>query len=197
MIRKLFLIQLVCILVFFVSNSARAQVSSCNFKYRRLITINHAKVSGATNLTNFPMLVNITSDATLKSVSNGGHVNSTSGYDIIFTASDGITNLNFQLETYVASTGQYVAWVNIPSLSVTRDVYIYMYYGNTSISTDQSSTATWDANHVGVWHLDNNVFTDATSNGNNGTNVGVTNNATGEISSATSFSNATSNAQHV
>ena len=178
-------------------SNAGLTLSPCDFKYRRLITIHHSQVSGGVDLTNFPMLVNITSDATLKSVGNGGHVQNANGYDIIFTASDGVTNLKFQLETYVATTGQYVAWVNIPLLSAVRETYIYMYYGDASVTTDQSSTSTWDANHVGVWHLNNNVFTDATSNGNNGTNVGGTNNATGEISSATSFSNATSNAQHV
>ena len=178
-------------------NSSGSLLSSCDFKYRRLITINSAKVSGGVDLTNFPMLVNITSDATLKSVANGGHVQSANGYDVMFTAMDGVTNLNFQLEKYVATTGQYVAWVNIPTLSASKNTYIYMYYGDASVSTDQSTTSTWDANHVGVWHLDSNAFSanytkDFTSNGNTATNHNSkTNIAGGEIVDARAFAGST------
>ena len=167
------------LLLLFTSGPAFSQVSSCNFKYRRLLTIHHAQVSGGVDLTNFPMLVNIASDATLKSTANGGHVSSASGYDIIFTAVDGVTNLNFQLETYTATTGQYIAWVNIPTLSASVETYIYMYYGNSSVTTNQSSTSAWNTNYAGVWHLQESPtatapqYADGTTRGENGTTNGM------------------------
>ncbi|HKC66683.1 MAG TPA: DUF2341 domain-containing protein, partial [Bacteroidia bacterium] len=184
-----------------LSNAGQTSFSACGFKYRRLITISHLKVSGGVDLTNFPMLVNIASDATLKSTSNGGHVSSTSGYDIIFTAADGVTSLKFQVETYVATTGQYVAWVNIPLLSASTDTYIYMYYGDASVSTDQSSTSTWNSNYSGVWHLDESPtatapqYKDGTSHAENctaGGSMTAANQVAGQIYNAASL-NGTSN----
>jgi hypothetical protein len=37
--------------------------------------------------------------------------------NILFTASDGVTKLNHELETYNSITGQAIAWVRIPTLS--------------------------------------------------------------------------------
>jgi len=47
-----------------------------------------------------------------------------------------------------------------------------MFYGNSGISTDQSTTAIWtDAGYDGVWHLHDD-FLDASGTANNGTNNG-------------------------
>lgn len=164
---------LALIFLFLVSNLF-SQIP-CGYKYSRLIKIDHTKVAGGVNLTNFPLYITTTTlvaadEALLKSAAHGGHVQSANGYDIAFTAEDGVTALDFQMENYVSTTGEYEAWVNIPTLSVTADTYIYMYYDNAAIVADQSTKATWDANTVGVWHLDNNNFNDYTVNGNNGTN---------------------------
>lgn len=142
------------------------------YSYRKKIVIDHTKVSGSTALVNFPVLINIASDNDLRTVANAGDVQNASGYDIMFTSSDGTTNRYHEIEKYTASTGEYVAWVNIPSLSPTTDTVIYMYYGNSSITTDPSSTRTWDgADYKGVWHLnetptvDTHAY-DSTSNAN-------------------------------
>ncbi len=52
------------------------------------------------------------------------------GYDIVFVAADGSTLLDFELERHVATTGEYVAWVRIPTLDYNDDMDIYIYYGN-------------------------------------------------------------------
>jgi hypothetical protein len=140
-----------------------------------------AKVSGASDLANFPMLVNITSDNDLRTVANSGHVENTNGYDIIFTAADGVTKLDHQLEKYTNNTGELVAWVRVPNLSTTYSTTIYMYYGNTAIVADQSVNTTWNSNYEGVWHLNNSSFTDATGSANTATNTGSTNNAAAKI----------------
>lgn len=183
-----------------INSGGSTAVSICGYRYNRRIRIDHTKVSGGSSLSNFPVYITtsgLSDQALFKSASNGGHVQNANGYDIVFAAADGVTPLKFQMENYVATTGEYEAWVNVPSVSATTDTYIYIFYGDASVTADQSSTATWNSNYIGVWHLDNNNFNDATSNGNNGTNTGSTNNASGQIVNARTFNNATSTAQRV
>jgi hypothetical protein len=69
-------------------------------------------------------------------------------------------------------------WVQVPVLSHTNDTIIYMFYGNSSVSMDQTNRAgTWDGNYRAVWHLPNGTTlsgADSTSNTLNGTNAGLT-----------------------
>ena len=139
-------------------------------------------------ITNFPMLFSVT-DSNLKSTGNGGYVGKSDGTDIFFTASDGSTKLNHELESYNASTGQVIAWVQIPSLSPTSDTTIYVYYGNSSASDQQNKTGVWDSNYKGVWHLPNGSSlsaTDSTSSSNNSTTITATA-TTGELDGGAAF----------
>lgn len=154
------------------------------FSYKRSITFDHTKVPN-TDQSNFPALVYL-SDATLKTVANGGHVQSASGYDICFFSDSGMTSsLYWEMESYDASNGIMWAWVKIPTLSHTSDTVIYVGYGNAAISTFQSTAASaWDSNYKGVWHLGSVTgggLNDSTSNGKNGTNHSSTA-TTGKIS---------------
>ncbi len=151
-----------------------SQSAICAYSYRKRITVDPTKVSGSSDLTNFPMLINIASDNDLRTTANSGHVRNSNGYDIVFTSADGVTLLSFQLERYVATTGQITVWVKVPALSTFYNTYIYMYYGNSSITTDQSSTATWSGYH-GVWHFQNNSFVDWSGNAYSVTNYSTTN----------------------
>lgn len=159
------------------------------FAFERAITIDHTKVS-ATDQTNFPFLFN-TTDPTLATTANGGHVTSSSGYDIAFsTDPDGQNRLNYEMEEYNAATGQVIAWIGIPALSHSQDTTIYMLYGNPAITSQQSNpAAVWDSNFVGVWHLPNGTTlatNDSTSNGNNGVDEGATP-TSGVVDGAASF----------
>src|SRR4051794_22495820 len=93
-----------------------AQAQPVGYTYAKVITIDYTKTSGTGSHTNFPVLISLT-DANLKTTANGGHVTNSSGYDIIFTSSDCSVQLNHQLEKYDATTGEYIAWVRVPSLS--------------------------------------------------------------------------------
>jgi hypothetical protein len=152
----------------------------CSYGYRKRITFNPAQVAGPIDLTNFPALINIASDNDLRTVANSGHVQNASGFDIIFTASDGVTLLNFQLEFYNATNGNLTAWVNIPVLSTSLNTDIYMYYGNAAIVANQSSSATWSG-YRAVWHYQGNSFADASPNNYASTNNGTTNQAAAKI----------------
>lgn len=151
-----------------------------SWKFRKKITIDHAKVgsTGAPHA-NYPVLVNLSSDAAIAAGARSD------GFDILFTSTDGTTKLNHEIETYTSGTGALVAWVNVPSLSSVADTDIYLYYGNASASDQQNVSGTWESNFKGVWHL-NSVFTDSTSNNNDGTNTGTIS-ATGKISTARGF----------
>ncbi|MEI6494601.1 MAG: DUF2341 domain-containing protein, partial [bacterium] len=153
--------------------------------YRTKITVDRTKVASSTGavLTNFPILVSTTS-ISFKDYSRGGSVGKAGGGDILFTAADGTTALNYEIETYSSSTGQIVAWVKIPTLATSTNTDIYMYYGNATATDPIASVATgvWNdggSNYFkGVWHLPNGVSlgaNDSTANAKNGTiNAGVT-----------------------
>ncbi|MBN8696291.1 MAG: DUF2341 domain-containing protein [Bacteroidetes bacterium] len=160
------------LILFFIYSNLFSQV--CNYKYRKRITFDPARVSGPSDLTNFPAMIKIASDNDLRVTGSGGYVENANGYDIIFTADDGVTQLNHQLEKYVSTTGALTVWVKIPTLSTSINTYIYMYYGNSAIVTDQSNTAVWN-NYHGVWHLENNSFADNSGNGYTLTNNSTTN----------------------
>src|SRR3989338_2783373 len=163
--------------------------------HRKKIIINEGKVSGSSNLTNFPMLINST-DLDFRTVANGGKVGKSDGTDILFTSSDGTTQLDHELEKYTATTGELIAWVEIPTLDYDDNTVIYMYYGNAAAADQQDITGTWDANYKGVLHLDEGYSTaasfykDSTSNAYNGTLVDAdadTASATGKIDGALNF----------
>lgn len=124
---------------------------SNGYTYRKKITVDATKVSGSGSLTDFPFLVSHT-DAAIKTTANGGKVENSSGYDIRFETTGGV-ELDYERLLYVATTGQIIAWVQA-TIDGTTSTEIYMYYGNSSISTDQSDpTGTWDATYKGVWHM--------------------------------------------
>jgi len=121
-----------------------------NWQYRKKITINNTKVPSAQ--TDFPILYTVT-DADLKYTGSGGRVGKSNGGDILFTSSDGITQLKHEIELYTSTTGELVAWIKIPSLASAVDTEIYIYYGNASASDQEDPTNVWNSNYVAVWHM--------------------------------------------
>jgi hypothetical protein len=116
------------------------------WRFRQPITINHASVDAT--LTDFPVLVKIsgtTNPLFTKAL--------TTGRDIVFTNSDGMTKVSHEVESYDSVAGNLVAWVRIPSLSNTVDTPIYMYYGCTTATTQETKYGTWDSSFVMVMHM--------------------------------------------
>jgi hypothetical protein len=144
------------------------------YTYCKVVTTSVSMVSGSSDLTNYPLTVILT-DADLKTVGNGGMVNNANGYDIGFypDCSGSGAALKWEMETYTPATGAIVAHVLRPTLSHTVNDTIGMYYGNSSISTFQSTASlVWNSNYVGVWHLkDGSTLSasDSTSNSLTGT----------------------------
>lgn len=138
-------------------------------------TINASYVDA--DLSGFPVLVTgaqlNTTDTDFWSVVNS------SGSDIVFTASDGVTKLNRELVSINTTAQTMECYVNVTSIDDTTDTKFYMYYNSANISlyNESNSTATWDVNYVAVYHMNDNPNTstiqDSTVNNRDGTKVGA------------------------
>jgi len=164
------------------------------YGYQRAIVIDHTQVPN-TDQDNFPFLFN-TTDPAFATTANGGHVTSPTGNDIIFsTDPNGLTQLDYELEEYNPVTGQVIAWIRIPTLSHSTDTLLYMFYGNSSItSSQQNASGVWDSNYQAVYHFANagiGIMPDSTAYGNNATPT-LTSAASGAIDGAVGFNGTSS-----
>ena len=141
---------------------------SPDWAYRKKITIDHTKVDAS--LTDFPVLISIT-DSNLRDDAQDD------GDDIKFTASDGTTQLDHEIENFAGDTGELVAWVRVPILSSSTDTNIYMYYGNATCASQENVEGAWETSFEMVQHLKDDPDTshtkDSTSNNHDGTKKGV------------------------
>lgn len=155
------------------------------WQYRKKVTISSAGVSA--DLTNFPVLISLTSDSDLASDARDD------SYDILFTSDDAVTKLSHEIESFDGASGKLAVWVRIPSLSSSVDTVIYIYYGNALASNQQDAANVWDTNFKMVQHLQESsggtdAIKDSTSNANHGTDSNAPAfGATGKIDSAISF----------
>ena len=153
------------------------------YSYCKVVIIQHTMVSGTNDLANYPLAVVLT-DADLRTTGNGGLVNNTNGYDIGFypDCSGSGTALNWEMESYSATTGAIVAHVLRPALSHTTDDTIGMYYGGDFSTFQSTASAVWNTGYQGVWHLASGaLLTDSTSSGSTLTNVNSAASATGQV----------------
>ena len=153
---------------------------------RQAITV--LSTAADADLSGFPVLVRIEdSGNTLFSAAHS------SGYDIVFTTSDGTTQLPHEIEFYDASAGELYAWVRVPLLSSTVDTTLFLYYGNATAPDQQDAVGTWDSDFVMVQHLQetSGSHVDSTAYSNDGTpQNGVDQNAAGRVDGADSFDGA-------
>jgi hypothetical protein len=121
------------------------------FKFRKKISIKPDQITSNESLQRFPMMI-VLKDDELKSASNGGKVISTSGADIRFTKEDGVSLLNYEIETYNPETGELLAWVELDSVSKSKAPSIYLYFGN-QYAANESGSSAWNKTYKAVWHL--------------------------------------------
>jgi hypothetical protein len=142
------------------------------WKYRKRITIDNTNV-GAADLTNFPLCIRINADADMQAAT-------ATGYDIRFSAVDGVTLLNYEREYWSGGNGSAVTaifWIQIPTISHTAPTDFYIYYGNLNAPDGSVSSSAWSTDYKGVWHFDETGtgtagdYLDSTINANNSTNT--------------------------
>jgi hypothetical protein len=142
-----------------------------DWRFRKRISIDFNQVDA--NLTSFPVVINLATDAELAASAQ------IDGDDILFTSSDEITKIPHEIEFFDPASGELVVWVNVPAVSASVDTDIYLYYGNATVSSQQDVANVWDANYVKVLHLKEmpngtpDELNDSTGNGNHGQTFGM------------------------
>lgn len=119
----------------------------------KVVTTQKSMVSGASDLTNYPLTIVLT-DVDLRTVANGGLVNDNSGFDIAFypDCSGAGAALKWEIESYTPATGALVVHVLRPTLSRTVNDTVGMFYGGPFSSFQSTPSAVW-AGYKSVWHL--------------------------------------------
>lgn len=121
---------------------------------------NPSLVGGSGSHTDFPAYIDITDNA-LKLIANGGSVTSASGFDIaFFTDAAGTVMADFDRLTYDGTNGRVRAFVKIPSLSTSLATTMYLFIGNSLITTEQGTGDTYTeyvASPGGIYHLDDAI----------------------------------------
>jgi len=132
------------------------------------------------NLNYFPVLISTTDDDLRDKAQDDGD-------DILFMDDeDEADQLYHEIEYFDDSTGELIAWVNIPSLSATVNTVLYMYYGNPNCGSQENPDETWSSDYIHVWHLGDSLSDSAGSD--DGNDHGTTK-VYGKIGKARDFEN--------
>jgi hypothetical protein len=163
----------------------------------RLFTIDHSQ-TGTANSTNFTVLISGTY-AEFATTANGGKVKNTVSCgvnsitcpaDLVFTSDSGCSSplAGWEIQSYTATTGQIIAWVIVPTLSVSTNTLIYACAGNSAVTTFQGGSAgsAFDSNTQVVYHFESSA-NDSGPSGYTLTPYNSPTVVTGKIGQAASF----------
>ena len=116
-------------------------------QYAKSIDITFPGYTGSTTLTDFPVLVRLSTTRNKFDYS----VCQANGADLRFSDADG-NLLSHEIDTWNTS-GESLVWVKVPSLNAST--HIIAYYGYTGDDQPPAVTASdvWSADFVGVWHM--------------------------------------------
>src|SRR5580704_15779942 len=119
--------------------------------YYASITIDHTQVSASSETY---LRVPFFGGPNFAGLAYGGTLTNGNAYDVIFsTDTAGASALTFELEanSYDATTGAGLWWIQIPFPSTSVDTVIYVVYANSSITTYQGNTnGTWGSDYNAV-----------------------------------------------
>ena len=172
------------------------------YLYRTSAVVASGKITGT--LTNWPALVSLSS-ANLATVAHSGAVQHTVTQtvgaraltvpaDFLVTSdSAGSTQITgVEFESYDATAGTALIWVNVASAAVGSTIYIF--YGNASVTTLQGTpSGAWNANYGAVYHFpDGSTLntSDSSSNANNLTQHNAPTAGPGQIDGAIALASA-------
>ncbi|MFX0052834.1 MAG: DUF2341 domain-containing protein [Candidatus Hermodarchaeota archaeon] len=161
------------------------------FKYYKVITIKSSLVSGTGSHKNFPVLISIMDSDLHDDVQSNGN-------DIAFANDTAWLDHEIELfdQDYNSTHAQLIAWIRIPDLSTSEDTIIYLYYGNSTMGSQQNPNSVWDNNFKGVWHLcesSGNSQDSTLYNTSGNLSAGVTQNVSGKIYNSHKFDGIDSN----
>lgn len=110
---------------------------------RKAITIDDKKVAG--NLSDFPVWIDLTDEDIAARAQSDGK-------DIYFTAANGKTRLDHELQGWDGK--RLTAWVRVPSLAAKSPTVLYVYYGDLLAAPVQKPAGVFSSGFGAVWHLD-------------------------------------------
>ncbi len=154
-----------------------------DFDWYKKITISASNIDSDLNY--FPVLINHTdSDLTNKVQEDGS--------DFVFFNAVG-DRLNHELIEYNNSTGNIIAYVNIPFINSSSDTEFYMYYGNEQCGFQDNVTGVWDDDYVLVHHYEDTILHDSSKYGHigNDTEGTASKQQTGKVSDCVGVSEST------
>ncbi|HKP97339.1 MAG TPA: DUF2341 domain-containing protein [Fibrobacteria bacterium] len=159
------------ILAWILPPAAIADYSAWSYQARIQFNTTSSGAGVSENVTNFPVLVRLTSNNFIFSQAMPD------GADIRFEDPDG-TALSYQIERWDATNKLAEVWVKVPQVDGNSDRdYILMYWGRVSATSESSGSGVF-GNYKAVWHLGESPgasapqFTDASGNVNHGTAQG-------------------------
>lgn len=129
------------------------------------ITFDHSSV--ATNVTSFPVGIHLDTGISGFSWSDVQD----DGDDVRFLDSNDSTQLPYEIELWDDGNDAWL-WVQVPQIDGGSDTdYIYMYYGNASVSAGEDAESVWDSDYVAVYHFSeaSGTIYDSTSYSNDST----------------------------
>jgi hypothetical protein len=112
--------------------------------YRKPVVVDADQIDAT--LTDFPLLIQVT-DADVAAAAQIG------GDDIVFTAADGVTRLDHEIESWDRGTGALTAWVRVPIIDGTSDTELFVYYGNAGAIDQQDPEAVFGDEGDLIAHL--------------------------------------------
>jgi hypothetical protein len=164
-----------------------------NYAFSQAVTLNSNLIGITTTLTNFPVLVYIQEDALKGGVNCVNNIQfptgGTTGYDFAFTTSTGTDELFYQVESFNATTGTLLAWVQVPSVT-SAATSLKFYFGSQTPAHDVTfARGTWASDYQLVYHFNeaSNIILDATANQRWATATNAVTTTTGKITSAYTF----------
>ncbi|MHA1913418.1 MAG: DUF2341 domain-containing protein [Promethearchaeota archaeon] len=118
------------------------------FNSFKVITIDHTQVSGTSGLINFPFLISFFDTDLRFDVQSDGD-------DIAFSHNNVWLDHEIEVfdQAYNGTHAKLVVWVRLPVLSVTIDTIMRMYYGNSTMSSQQNPVGVWDSSYEAVYHM--------------------------------------------
>lgn len=155
------------------------------FDFYKTYETDHTKVSGTTDLTDFPVLFSVT-DPDYKHTSEGGKIENFEGYDLTFTLEDN-TLIDHDLEFYDPVNGTIIAWVRFPILSASENTTFKLFYGSEEINYNTSSSTTWDDDYELVMHMTGTPEDASTAGNTVNTDSGTSSESNGRIGGARAF----------
>lgn len=154
--RVIFYLLLIAAMLAPAASAACPDPWSNGYSHQITITIDSSMVSGASNLSNFPIAAPITAQTWLKTLVNGGYVAESDGADILVESeTDGVT-LPYELVNYDGSAGTAQLYFKPATTYYAADTIVCLYVGKSGATSEADPSAVW-SDYAAVYHMEEDL----------------------------------------